>query len=42
MTESGESHLRQHLAGLIYLMKSSSSWAEFKRLVDKASPVQDG
>lgn len=36
----GEEHLRSHLAGLVYLMRSSSSWTEFKKALDRAAPVQ--
>ena len=36
----GEHHLRQHLAGVVMLMKASSSYAEFQRALNRAAPKQ--
>ena len=34
----GDPRLREHLAAVIALMKASSDWAQFKRMVDRALP----
>lgn len=36
--EVGHDKLREHLSNVITLMKASSSWKEFRRLLDKAKP----
>jgi hypothetical protein len=40
LLESGEAHLNKHIAGLVYLMRSSTNWADFMRSVNKAAPIQ--
>lgn len=34
----GDPRLREHLASVITLMKASSDWSQFKRLIDRALP----
>lgn len=36
----GVQHLREHLAGVLFLMKSSTSWDDFMRRLDRAAPRQ--
>lgn len=41
LTDSvGEVHLRTHLAGVVMLMKASTTYAEFKRALNRAAPKQ--
>ena len=40
LKDQGEEHLKTHLAGLVYLMRSCGSWAEFMKAVNKAAPIQ--
>lgn len=40
LLEQGEEHLKTHLTGLVYLMRSSPSWADFMKAVNRAAPVQ--
>jgi hypothetical protein len=37
----GEHHLRQHLAGVVMLMKASASYGEFTRALNRAAPKQE-
>jgi hypothetical protein len=34
----GVQHLREHLSGLLFLMRSSNSWDDFMRRLDRAAP----
>ena len=36
--EIGDPKLREHLASVITLMRASSEWTQFKRLIDRALP----
>lgn len=36
----GVQHLREHLAGVLFLMKSSNSWDDFTKRLDRAAPRQ--
>lgn len=40
LLEQGEKHLKTHLTGVVYLMKSSTNWTDFKKALDRAAPVQ--
>jgi hypothetical protein len=41
LTENvGVTHLREHLTGVLFLMKSSTSWDDFTRRLDRAAPRQ--
>ncbi|MDC0746018.1 P63C domain-containing protein [Polyangium mundeleinium] len=40
LLDQGEEHLKRHLAGLVYLMRSSANWTEFMKAVNRAAPVQ--
>lgn len=40
LLEQGEEHLKKHLTGLVYLMRSSASWTDFMKAVNRAAPVQ--
>lgn len=34
-------HFNTHMSGVVYLMKSATTWAEFKASLDRVAPVQD-
>lgn len=40
LLEQGDEHLTRHLAGVVYLMRSSANWTEFMKALNRASPVQ--
>jgi hypothetical protein len=39
-SNQGVQHMREHLAGVLFLMKSSTSWEDFVRRLDRAAPRQ--
>lgn len=41
LADEGEKHFATHMAGLVYLMKSSSNWPEFIVALNRAAPIQD-
>lgn len=41
-TNEGVQHLREHLSGVLFLMKASKNWDDFLQRLDMAAPKQGG
>lgn len=41
LVDQGEEHLRKHIMGVVYLMRSCANWKDFIAALDRAAPVQD-
>lgn len=40
LLEQGEEHLKTHLTGVVYLMRSCKTWTEFMTALNRAAPVR--